>query len=89
MGTGHYQKGKPRYSAHPFAWDFWRGLPQGDLRVGGRGWPEAGLLWATPKESPLLAQGQGSGGPSLAGVARPCLVTRRGCLGPSSLPCGT
>ena len=35
MGTGHYQKGKPRYSAHPFVWDAWRGLPQGDLRVGG------------------------------------------------------
>ena len=62
MGTGHYQKGKPRYSAHPFAWDAWRGLPQGDLRVGGGGWPEAGLLWATPMESCLLAQGQSSGG---------------------------
>ena len=49
MGTGHYQKGKPRYSAHPVAWDAWRGLPQGDLRVGGGGWPEAGLLWATER----------------------------------------
>lgn len=59
MGTGHYQKGKPRYPTGPFTWDSWRGLPQGDLRARG---PKTGWPWAPPVDGSQLAPGQGCWG---------------------------
>lgn len=44
-----------------------------------------GLL---PWKVPCWPRARVLGAPSLAGVARPCLVTRRGCPRPFSLPCG-